>query len=111
MTLQNSDMSGYKNLKSSNINISTVIKQCSSEDILKAEIMSFIQKYGLPRFMTALPTTPEFITYEAVCLSLNHFIKKKSMTTKEYTYHFFLFELISFVKKSENPTGRSHILI
>jgi hypothetical protein len=50
-------------------------------------------------FMTALPTTPEFITYEAVYLPKNHFIKQESMTTEEYLEIFFPFEEIDFVKR------------
>ena len=49
--------------------------------------------------MTALPTTPGFITCHAVYLLKNHFIKEESMTTKKYLSYFFLFDKIDFVKK------------
>ena len=49
--------------------------------------------------MTAFPTTPGFITYHAVYLLKNHFIKEESMTTKKYLSYFFLFDKIDFVKK------------
>ena len=32
--------------------------------------------------MTALPTTPSFMDYEAVYLPKNHFIKEESMETE-----------------------------
>ena len=61
--------------------------------------MDFVTCYGLLGFMTALPTTPGFITCHAVYLLKNHFIKEESMTTKKYLSYFFLFDKIDFVKK------------
>ena len=49
--------------------------------------------------MTALPTTPDFITYDAVYLPKNHFIKEERMTTEKYLFNFFPFDKIDFVKK------------
>jgi predicted nucleic acid-binding Zn ribbon protein len=65
---------------------------------IKNSIMDFVTDYGLLGFMTALPTTPEFITYEAVYFPKNHFIKNESMTTEEYLSYFFPFDDISFMK-------------
>ncbi|WP_230398141.1 hypothetical protein [Novisyntrophococcus fermenticellae] len=76
------------------------MKSETSKETLKTELMNFIQKYGLLGFMTALPTTPEFITYESVYLPLNHFIKEESMSTDEYLSYFFPFEPISFAKRN-----------
>ena len=39
-------------------------------------------KYGLLGLMTALPTTPTFMDYEAVYLPKNHIIKAETMSTK-----------------------------
>lgn len=61
--------------------------------------MDFVTCYGLLGFMTALPTTPEFITYEAVYLPKNHFIKEESMTTENYLSCFFPFDKIDFRKR------------
>ena len=44
-------------------------------EIQKA-IQQFAVKYGLFGLMTALPTTPSFMDYEAVYLPKNHFIKE-----------------------------------
>ena len=76
------------------------MKSETGKEELKDSIMTFVTKYGLLGFMTALPTTPEFITYEAVYLPLNHFIKEESMTTEQYLSYFFPFEQISFSKKN-----------
>jgi hypothetical protein len=67
-------------------------------ETIKNSIMDFVTDYGLLGFMTALPTTPEFITYEAVYFPKNHFIKNESMTTEEYLSYFFPFDDISFMK-------------
>lgn len=66
---------------------------------LKVSIMEFACNYGLLGFMTALPTTPDFITYEAVYLPKNHFIKEETLSTKEYLSYFFPFDSISFIKR------------
>ena len=50
--------------------------------------------------MTALPTTPSFMDYEAVYLSKNRFIKKETMSTEEYLALFFPFDKINVVKRS-----------
>ena len=57
------------------INIGTTAMNKASESELKEAIMDFVSEYGMLGLMTALPTTPDFITYEAVYLPKNHFIK------------------------------------
>ena len=59
------------------INIGTTAMNKASESKLKEAIMGFVSEYGMLGLMTALPTTPDFITYEAVYLPKNHFIKEK----------------------------------
>ena len=56
------------------INIGTTAMNKASESKLKEAIMGFVSEYGMLGLMTALPTTPDFITYEAVYLPKNHFI-------------------------------------
>ena len=60
-------------------------------DIQKA-IQQFAVKYGLFGLMTALPTTPNFMEYEAVYLPKNHFIKEETMSTEKYLALFFPFD-------------------
>ena len=65
----------YEKLVLTAINIGTTAMNKASEDELKEAIMNFVSEYGMLGLMTALPTTPDFITYEAVYLPKNHFIK------------------------------------
>ena len=75
------------------------VSKLTEENTLKERVLDFVNHYGLLGLMTALPTTPEFITYEAVYLPKNHFLKEESMSTEEYLAYFFPFDPISFVKK------------
>ena len=68
----------------------------------KQRIQDFAQHFGLLGLMTELPTTPEFITYDAVYLPKNHFIKQETLSTEDYLAYFFPFDKISFVKKGGN---------
>jgi len=43
-------------------------------------------------FITALPTTPEFMEYDAVYLPKNRYVREESMPSKEYAKIFFPFE-------------------
>ena len=93
-------MENYKEMILAALNVGIL---CMNEDTDKEElrngIFSFVEKYGLLGFMTALPTTPDFITYESVYLPKNHYIKKETLSTQEFHYYFFPFEAIDFVKK------------
>ena len=85
-------------LKAVNLGLMCMDKENTQEQ-LKDAIMDFVTSYGLLGFMTALPTTPDFITYNAVYFPKNHFIKAESVSTKRYLSYFFPFEEIDFVKK------------
>ena len=85
-------------LKAVNLGLMCMDKNNTQEQLQNA-IMDFVTDYGLLGFMTALPTTPDFITYHAVYLPKNHFIKEESMTTEKYLSYFFPFDKIDFVKK------------
>lgn len=85
-------------LKAVNLGLMCMDKKNTKEQLQNA-IMDFVTGYGLLGFMTALPTTPYFITYHAVYLPNNHFIKEESMTTEKYLSYFFPFDKIDFVKK------------
>ena len=65
------------------IGLDVMQKKASIEE-LKQRIQSFAQRFGLLGLMTALPTTPEFITYDAVYLPKNHFIKQETLSTEDY---------------------------
>jgi hypothetical protein len=51
--------------------------------------------------MTALPTTPKFIDYDAVYLPKNHFLKEESMETQTYLDLFYPFKKLDFRKDGE----------
>ena len=72
-----------------------ILQKKESEDNIKSRVLDFVNKFGLLGLMTALPTTPEFITYDAVYLPKNHFIKEESMSTQDYLSYFFPFEKIA----------------
>jgi hypothetical protein len=62
------------------------------ENRIAAEICVFAERYGLLGFMTALPTTPEFMNYETVYLPKNRFIRDESITADKYANIFFPFQ-------------------
>ena len=85
-------------LKAVNLGLICMDKNNTQEQLQNA-IMDFVTSYGLLGFMTALPTTPDFITYEAVYLPKNHFIKEENISTERYLSCFFPFDKINFRKK------------
>ena len=93
-------MENYKDmiLDALNVGMSCMNKDTDKEEI-NNRILSFVESYGLPGFMTALPTTPDFLTYEYVYLPKNHYIKKERLSTQEFLSYFFPFEEIDFVKE------------
>ena len=76
------------------------MKQEQDDEEIQAEIKAFAEKYGLFGLMTALPTTPSFMDYEAVYLPKNRFIKKETMSTEDYLNLFFPFDKLDVVKRS-----------
>ena len=87
-----------------NVGLSTMHK--IPEEELKESVLGFIKKYGFLGFMTALPTTADFITYESVYLPKNHFIKEESLSTENYFSYFYPFDKPDF-KKSGIESGWS----
>ena len=73
-------------------------KESSEEEMFDA-IRGFALKYGLLGIMTALPTTPRFLSYENVYFPKNHFIREEAMTVKQYMDEFFPFEKLNFNRK------------
>ena len=71
------------------VNIGLAAMHKSPEEELQESVLGFVQKYGFLGFMTALPTTADFITYESVYLPKNHFIKAETLSTEEYLSYFF----------------------
>lgn len=69
------------------------------DEEIQSAIQQFAVKYGLFGLVTALPTTPDFMEYEAVYLPKNHFIKEETMSTQDYLNLFFPFEKLDVVKR------------
>lgn len=72
----------YQQIVLDAINIGRMESQVKTPQEIQKAIGQFAVKYGLLGLMTALPTTPTFMDYEAVYLSKNHFIKEETMSTK-----------------------------
>ena len=81
------------------VNIGLQVMHKAPEDELKSMVLRFINSYGFLGFMTALPTTAEFITYESVYLPKNHFIKKNLYQQKVISIIFIRLIRWIFTKK------------
>ena len=92
-------LSEYQRIVLDAINIGRMESQKKTPQEIQKAIQQFAMKYGLLGLMTALPTTPSFMDYEAVYLPKNHFIKEESISTEKYLSHFFPFEIIDFHKR------------
>jgi len=80
------------------LNVGMLTMKRATENELKQAVFDFVSKYGLLGFMTALPTTPQFMDYEAVYLPKNQFIRAETMTTQDYMAYFFPFGKPDFYK-------------
>ena len=74
------------------INIGKMLIAREDEKKIDKAIMKFVKDFGLLGIMTAIPTTPSFMDYEAVYLTKNPFIEDESMNTFSYLGYFFPFE-------------------
>jgi hypothetical protein len=83
------------------------MKKGNIESKLKQAVLDFVNKYGLLGFMTALPTTPDFMDYESVYLPKNHFIKAETMTTQDYVALYYPFDKPDFYK--DEYTAEWHV--
>lgn len=95
----------YEKLVLTAINIGTTAMNKASEVELKEAIMSFVSEYGMLGLMTALPTTPDFITYEAVYLPKNHLSRKEASLQRSICPTFSLLTRLIFARKVWNQVG------
>ena len=79
-----------------------VILQNPDSDEARDVVLEFVNTYGFLGLMTALPTTVNFIEYEAVYLPKNHFIKEEMLPTEEYLDFFYPFEKLDLTKEGKN---------
>ena len=80
------------------VNVGLAAMHKAPEEELKEAVLVFVKKYGFLGFMTALPTTADFITYESVYLPKNHFIREESLSTEDYLSYFYPFDKPDFKK-------------
>ena len=80
------------------LNVGRLAMKQNVDDRLKDAILEFVTNYGLLGFMTALPTTPQFMDYESVYLPKNHFLKEETMSARDYVDIFFPFHRPDFHK-------------
>lgn len=95
-------MKEYEEIVVCAMNIGRLCMGKKPDEEIQAAIRDFTLKYGLLGLMTALPTTPTFMDYEAVYLPKNHFIKAETMNTLEYVALFFPFGGIDLKKRGLN---------
>ena len=77
----------------------------ADEEVIRTAVISFVSHYGLLGLMTALPTTPTFMDYEAVYLPTNRFIREEHMETDAYLSLFFPFEKPTLAKRGMESIG------
>ena len=81
------------------LNVGMLLMGRKPEAEVEKAVMEFVTRYGLLGLMTALPTTPTFMDYEAVYLPKNHFIKEETMSTEKYLALFFPFDKLDVIKR------------
>ena len=92
----------FENIVVDAVNVGRLcMKKERPEEEMYDAIRGFALKYGLLGIMTALPTTPRFLSYENVFFPKNHFIREESMTVKKYMDEFFPFEKLNLRKNGE----------
>ncbi len=74
------------------LNVGMLQMNRGKDAVIREALMGFVSNYGLLGFMTALPTTPQFLDYESAYLPKNHFIRAESMLVEDYTALFFPFD-------------------
>ena len=80
----------------------TCMSEKSGDNDKKSAVLQFVSDYGLLGLMTSLPTTPNFMDYEAVYLIKNQYIKEEMFNTEDYLKIFFPFEMPDIVKNKAN---------
>ena len=81
------------------LNVGLLSMGRKSEEVIRQGVMDFVHKYGLLGLMTALPTTPQFMEYEAVYLPKNQYIREETMPTEKYLELFYPFDKLDLAKK------------
>lgn len=91
-------LKSYQGIVIDALNIGRMAMSKQPDKEIQKAIREFAIKYGLLGLMTALPTTPNFMEYEAVYLPKNHLIREETMKTEEYLNLFFPFDKLDVIK-------------
>ena len=91
-------LKSYQGIVIDALNIGRMAMSKQPDDEIQKAIREFAIKYGLLGLMTALPTTPNFMEYEAVYLPKNHLIREETMKTEKYLNLFFPFDKLDVIK-------------
>lgn len=81
------------------LNVGLLMMKQKDDAEVEQAVLDFVSRYGLLGLMTALPTTPTFMDYEAVYLPKNNFIKAETLSTEDYIANFFPVEQPDFKKR------------
>lgn len=81
------------------LNVGMLSMGRKSEEVIQQGVLNFVNKYGLLGMMTALPTTSNFMGYEAVYLSKNPYIREEAMQTDAYLELFYPFDKLDLIKR------------
>lgn len=81
------------------LNVGMLSMGRKSEEVIQQGVLDFVNQYGLLGMMPALPTTSNFMDYEAVYLPKNPYIREETMQTEDYLELFFPFEKLDVIKR------------
>ena len=81
------------------LNVGMLSMGRKSEEVIQQGVLNFVNKYGLLGMMTALPTTSNFMDYEAVYLPKNPYIREEAMQTDDYLELFYPFDKLDLIKR------------
>lgn len=97
------------------LNVGMLCMNEADDKEIKKAVLEFVSRYGLLGLMTAIPTTPTFMEYDAVYLLKNPFIRDEVMDTDAYLALFQPFDKLRIVKKGKesrwNLTDRMMIAL
>lgn len=83
------------------LNAGLLCMKQAGEEAEKKVVLDFVSSYGLIGFMTALPTTPDFMDFDTVYLPKNQYIEEATMPRMEYMEQFYPFEKLDIVENEQ----------
>lgn len=84
------------------LNIGMMCVGKKPEADIKTAVLDFVSHYGLLGFITALPTTPEFMAHDTVYFFKNPIMREEALPSIKYTERFFPFEKLEIEQQNGN---------